>query len=80
MHHGQVSRFVNRQVHWPPARLRTVAAAAGVDQSADPSSRARSSPFLSMIRLVGRPRACHARAAAPFGSSSTGNPVIPCSW
>ena len=29
-------------------------------------------------QLVGMPRTCHARAAAPLGSSSTGSPLIPC--
>ena len=46
---------------YPATSFRTIAAAAGVDQSAEPSSRARSRPSLSMTTLVGMPRTCQVR-------------------
>ena len=49
----------------------------GADQSAAPSTRARSCPARSISTVVGMPRAPRARAAAPRGSSETGSVRMP---
>lgn len=76
--HAMVERSGRPRCRCFQASFRTSAAAAGGDQSAPPSRRARSRPCRSMIRLVGMPRTLQACAAAPCGSSRTGRPVMPC--
>ena len=46
-------------------------------QSAAPSIRATTWPDVLITSVVGTPRALKARAKAPFGSSSTGSPLMP---